>query len=259
MSGTDDAKVDAAAQYLRSAHVSGPVKPLRGLLAANDVATAYRVQAANTRHWVAAGRRFAGWKIGLTTPAARQSLGADKPVRGALFADTRIADGGRIPSAYKPLAEVEIAFILGNDVTDANDLAAAIATTCVAIEIADTRIIDWQIALSDMIADNAAAAWFVLGSRHCTLAALERADCSIVIENKGRVATTAPGTHAVQQALHASTWLADSLLANGARLQRGDTILTGALAPPMPIEPGDVIRVTVTGLGECGVSYPAFG
>ena len=53
--------VAVAADRLWTAHVSGkPCAPVRDVIGATDVATAYAVQEYNTRRWIDAGRRLAG-------------------------------------------------------------------------------------------------------------------------------------------------------------------------------------------------------
>ena len=46
-----------------------------------------------------------------------------------------------------------------------------------------------------------------------------------------------------------------TLAARGEGLRRGDVILTGALAPMIAITPGDLVRVSIGGLGSCQFLY----
>ena len=66
-----------------------------------------------------------------------------------------------------PRVEVEVGFILADDLPGAgcteDDVLAATAAFAPSIELIDTRIKDWKIALCDTIADNASSAGYVLG------------------------------------------------------------------------------------------------
>ena len=70
-----------------------------------------------------------------------------------------------------PRVEVEVGFILADDLPGAgcteDDVLAATAAFAPSIELIDTRIKDWKIALCDTIADNASSAGFVLGRTGC--------------------------------------------------------------------------------------------
>ena len=258
-----DSGLECAATRLRLARISGAVPPLRDVLDAGDISAAYRIQDINTARWIDAGRCPVGWKIGVTSAAAQRSLQIDQPTRGVLFGDTNIESGGLVPASYRPLAEAEIAIVLGRDLPLAEarpgDVAAATATACVAIEIADTRIIDWNVDIADMIADNAGAGWFVLGPRTCSFGGLKSASCAMNMKRNGSVVATVGGAGALNAALAATAWLARSLVADGRMLRAGDVILTGALAPPQRVVAGDVVCVSIAGVGHCSVTMASAG
>src|SRR5690606_40589081 len=71
--------------------------------------------------------------------------------------------------------EAEIAFVMGADLTGGPftvaEVISAVDFVLPAIEIADSRIADWDITLPDTIADNASAGAFVLGNTPVPLTA----------------------------------------------------------------------------------------
>jgi 2-keto-4-pentenoate hydratase len=76
-----------AAERLRRAHdTRQPCAPVRDLIGADDITSAYAVQEENTRSWLAEGRRIVGRKIGLTSLAVQKQLGVDQPDFGMLSA-----------------------------------------------------------------------------------------------------------------------------------------------------------------------------
>jgi 2-oxopent-4-enoate/cis-2-oxohex-4-enoate hydratase len=50
-------------------------------------------------------------------------------------------------------------------------------------------------------------------------------------------------------------WLANTLGAFGIPLEAGEVILSGSLVPLEPVKPGDLMRVTIGGLGTASVRF----
>jgi 2-keto-4-pentenoate hydratase len=255
------AKIEELARRLRDAYVAGPVPPLRDELEPNDIVAAYAVQAANTRHWIQAGRRLIGRKIGLTSQAVQTQLGVDRPDFGALFADMAIADGGELlaSSVLQPKAEAEVALIFGADLTGAKvtreQVAAAVAVAAPAIEIVDSRIADWKITFADTVADNGSSAFFVLGKARRPLQGLDLWSCGMVLEVNGQVVSLGAGAACLGHPLNAATWLAQTLAELGEGLRAGDVVLTGALGPMVALRAGDKVTATIGGLGSVNFIY----
>ncbi len=53
----------------------------------------------------------------------------------------------------------------------------------------------------------------------------------------------------------AVAWLANTLGAYGLPLRRGDLILSGALAPLLPVTAGDRFALTIEGLGSSHIAF----
>jgi 2-keto-4-pentenoate hydratase len=251
----------ALADRLRNAYANGAVPPLRDRLDPQDAAGAYAVQAINTQHWLAAGRRIVGRKVGLTARAVQAQLGVDQPDCGVLFADMAIADGGRLVPArvLQPKAEAEVAIVLARDLDDphatADIVAAATDHAVAAIEIVDSRIADWAISFADTVADNGSSAFFVLGGDKRPLAGLDLYTCGMVLEVDGALASLGAGAACLGHPLNAAAWLVRTLAAAGEPLRAGDVMLTGALGPMVAIAPGDHVRAVIGGLGTCSFTY----
>ena len=251
---------ETLARRLRDAYATGPVPPLRDGLDPTDAAGAYAVQAINTRHWIEQGRRRVGSKIGLTALAVQKQLGVDQPDFGVLFDDMAVADGASVrPELLQPKVEAEVALVLARDLDNPratlHDVMAATAYVLPAIEIVDSRIADWAITLADTVADNASSAAFVLGCEPRLLTQLDLRTCGMVLEVDGAVASIGSGAACLGHPLLAAAWLARTMAGNGEPLRAGDVVLTGALGPMVPIEPGATIRAAVGGLGNCSFRY----
>lgn len=119
-----------------------------------------------------------------------------------------------------------------------------------AIEIVGSRIANWDIRLTDTIADNASSGLFVLGTRAIKLDAFDLVNCGMSMERRGEPVSVGAGAACLGNPLNAVVWLANTLARLGAPLQAGDIVLTGALGPMVPVQGGDVLSARIEGLGE---------
>jgi 2-keto-4-pentenoate hydratase len=248
------------ASRLRSAYRDGQVPPLRDALEPTDAASAYAVQAINTRFWQDQGRRIVGRKVGLTAKAVQTQLGVDQPDFGVLFDDMRIDDCGvlRSDQAIQPKAEAEVALVLAQDLSgddiDATAVAKAVDYAVAAIEIVDSRIEDWKITFADTVADNGSSAFFVLGQERRSLDGLDLYTCGMVLEVNDQIVSVGAGAACLGHPLQAAAWLARTLAAAGEPLRAGDVVLTGALGPMVALKPGDKVTARIGGLGSVSFS-----
>ena len=249
------------AARLRQAYTEGPVMPLRDGLAATDLDGAYAVQSANTVFWQGQGRRIVGRKIGLTAKTVQAQLGVDQPDFGVLFADMQVTDGHTlfVSRLLQGKVEAEVAIVLGRDLDNPAsgfaDLLAASAYALPALEIVDSRIADWKITLADTVADNASAAFFVLGRTPQALPGLDLRTCGMAMEMNGETVSIGAGAACLGHPLEAAAWLARTLAARGDPLRAGDIVLTGALGPMVALRPGSFVSATIGGLGSVGFYF----
>ncbi|MFE4016926.1 2-keto-4-pentenoate hydratase [Streptomyces sp. NPDC059101] len=257
---TREVGVSAAARQLLAAHATRtPCDPVRDLI--DGVDEAYAVQEILARSWLAAGRRPVGRKIGLTSRSVQRQLGVESPDFGVLFSDMAVPDGAEVPAGavLQPRAEAEVALVLERDLTHERhtvaDVLRATAFALPAIEVVGSRIRDWDITLTDTIADNASCGMYVLGNRPSRLADLDLRLCGMVLERRGEQVSTGAGAACLGHPLNAAIWLADTLVRCGRPLRAGDTVLTGALGPMVRTAPGDVLEARIEGLGDVRVAF----
>jgi len=245
-----------AARRLREAYSGDAIAPLRELIAPDDLEGSYAVQALNRDHWLSAGRRIVGRKIGLTAKAVQTQLGVSQPDFGILFDDMKIADGGTLDMTrvIQPKAEAEVALILSRDLpTDPltfETIGDYIAYAVPAIEIVDSRIADWKITFADTVADNGSSAMFVLGAERKPLGDLDLWSCGMVLEINDKIVSLGAGAACLGHPLKAAVWLANTLARQNEPMRAGDIVLTGALGPMVDIQAGDRVRATIGGLGS---------
>ena len=252
----DSGALAEAAGRLRDAMVAEiPCEPVRGLLGASAGPEAgYAVQQLNTDHWLAAGRRISGHKVGLTNPAVQEQLGMDEPIWGVLYADKCRTDGDDLGGAglIEPRVEVEVAVVLGSDLDKGShtvaDVISATAYVLPALEIVDSRIA-WDITNFDMIADNAGSGFYVLGTRPVPLAAVDLRRVEMQLTINGDPAATGSGAACLGNPLNSVLWLADALSQHGTPLRAGECIMTGSLCGMLPLSAGDDLHAEIDSLG----------
>lgn len=238
-----------------------PIPPVRSLLPDADLAAAYAVQKFNTERALAAGRRLVGRKIGLTSLAVQKQLGVDQPDFGMLYADMAFSDGEEVPwsKLMQPKCEAEVALVLAKDLAEeritVTDLIDATAYALPAIEIVGSRIANWDIRITDTIADNASSGLYVLGNRPVKLADVDLRLAGMVLERRGEPVSFGAGAACLGQPLNAALWLARMMARIGSPLKAGDVVLTGALGPMVPVNPGDVFEARIHGLGSVRAAF----
>ena len=257
-----DDDVAKAAQRLWDAEASDPCAPVRDIIGTDDLDAAYAVQELSTDRALKQGRRIVGRKIGLTSPAVQKQLGVDQPDFGILYADMAVGEGVPIePSrTMQPKVEAEIALILGADITHEDptvaDIVLATAYAVPALEIVGSRIADWDIRITDTIADNASSGLFVLGGPARPLAGLDLGAGAIMTLKRGdETVSEGSGAACLGHPLNAAVWLAGEMARRGRPLRAGEIVLTGALGPMVPVAPGDVFTADIAGLGQVSAHF----
>lgn len=209
------------------------------------------------------GERVVGKKIGVTSDAVQNMLGVHQPDFGFLTNVMQVADNSTVSLAehklIAPRVEGEIAFVLKQDltgpgVTEADVLAATeYVTPC--FEIVDSRIRDWQIKIQDTVADNASCGIFVLGEQRVDLNEIDLAAVTMTIERDGQPAAEGLGSAVQGHPATAIAWLANTLGSYDIPFLAGEVILSGSLAPLLPVTPGERYALHLEKIGEAGVSF----
>lgn len=256
MSNGNEAVAQAAERLRTAAETGRPCAPVRELIGDSDVAAAYAVQEINTGLALEQGRRLTGRKIGLTAKTVQQQLGVDQPDYGMLFADMDIADGEEIPwsRVFQPKVEAEVALVMGADLDEEQltvaDVMGAVDYAVAAIEVVGSRVKDWDIRITDTIADNASAGLYVLGQEPRAVGDFDPRLCGMVLECRGEPMSVGAGAACLGSPFNSALWLAKVMARAGRPLKAGDVVLTGALGPMAPVQPGDVYEARIAGLGS---------
>ncbi len=252
---------EAARQLQQAAHSKIPCTPIRELIGETDQELAYEVQNYLTQERLNLGAKIIGKKIGLTSEKVQQQLGVNQPDYGILFDDMQIPNGGSISvkQLMQPKAEAEIAFVLKKKINSTHpsvkELVEAIDYIVGAIEIVGSRISNWDIKITDTIADNASASHFVLGDVKKQLNDIDIIGCEMQLFKNNHLVSEGCGSACLGSPLVALQWLAKKMSSLGSPLNAGDIILSGALGPMVEIMEEDNFKATIEGLGDINISF----
>jgi 2-keto-4-pentenoate hydratase len=226
-----------------------------------DVVDAYEIQLMNIRTRIADGARVVGHKVGLSSEAMQQMMGVDEPDYGHLLDDMQVFQDTPVPAGrfLYPRVEVEVAFLLADDLPGASctedDVLAATAAFAPSLELIDTRIHDWKIALCDTIADNASSAGYVLGAARVSPKDIDITAIDAVLTRNGEVVAKGRSDAVLGNPVTAVAWLARKVDSFGVRLKAGDVVLPGSCTRAFDARPGDAFVADFDGLGSVRLSF----
>lgn len=222
-----------------------------------DRRQAYAVQAAVAE---VSGQALFGWKIAATSAAGQKHIGVDAPLAGRLLRG-RVFDSGAMISLDQNgmrVAEAEFAFRIGKPLPargrpySVEEVLNAVDGLHPAIEIPDSRYRDFVHAgAPQLIADNACACWFVLGS--ATDARWRNRDLvahAVRTYRNGRFDRNGTGANVLGDPRIALAWLANELNAYGEGLLPGQVVTTGTCVIPLEVSAGEHVRAEFGDLGE---------
>lgn len=225
-------------------------------------AQAYEVQQAFVELLLAeSDGEVIGYKLGLTSEPMQEMMGVHQPDYGPVLSSMVLDDGAAIDlSGYiQPRVEAEIALVLRDELrgpgVTAMQASRAVAGAVAAIEMVDSRIVDWKIKLADTISDLASSAAIILGARSVPLEGWDPRLVGMVVSHNGRTADSGAGAAALGNPVAAVAWLANTLAPYDVALQPGWFIMTGALHRAFPVEAGDVVRADFDRLGPVTVRF----
>jgi len=253
---------DAVEQLAAAANERREIEPLTDAWAALDERTAYEIQEALVAKHIADEKtRLIGRKLGLTSVAKQKQMSVDRPIYGSLIASRAINDGEpvAIASLIHPKAEPEIAIVTNRELrgpgVTAAQARAAIDSASAAIEIIDSRFRNFRFTFTDVIADNTSASRFAISTLRVPAAGLDLRTMGAVFEKNGEVVSTAAGAAILGDPAIGLAWLANAMADHGLALPAGSVVMTGALTDAIAVAPGDVVRVTLAGLGSLSIRF----
>lgn len=205
-----------------------------------DVAAAYEIQREVVERRLARGEAIVGVKMGLTSKAKMTQMGVTEAIWGRLTDAMAIPDGGVLDLSQRIHAKVEpeVAFLVKD---------GAIAAIAPALEVIDSRYLDFKFTLPDVIADNTSAAAFVVGAWQPVPDGVD--NLGVLLEINGRtveIGSTAAILGDPRRAFADAARLAGPLADDW-------IVLAGAATAAVTVKPGDHLRVSVEKLGTASL------
>lgn len=210
------------------------------------------------------GGHVAGYKVGCTNDAAQAELGVDSPFFGRLLSPFLRQSPAAIPADALLMRrlEPEIAFRVAQDLPpggapyDPEAVRDAMAAVMPAIEIVDSRYLDWStVGFFHLAADNGCAGYWVHGAETINLDAIDFTDHASAISVNGEVKERGNASNVLGNPLNSLTWLANALAERGLGLEAGQLVTTGTTTPTVPAERRDVALADFGILGTVEVTF----
>lgn len=250
------------AERIREAERSRqPTKQLSQLRPDLTIDDAYAIQNAGVRLAEGEGRVVRARKIGLTSKVMQDAVGIDEPDSGVIYDDMFYGPGDTVPfdRFIAPRIEVELAFVLGRDLTGPDcTLDAVLAATdhfSPAIEILDARIqmtdpdTGSTRTIVDTIADNAADGGIVVAGQRFHVDDVDLPWVCAVLRRNGRIEESGVAAAVLDHPARGVAWLANRLAGQGVTLRAGELILAGSFTRPVWVRRGDEFVADYGALG----------
>lgn len=215
----------------------------------------YEVQKDLLMIHLASGAHLSGWKMGMTSLAKMQQMKIDAPIHGFLTDKMKVEEGGEfsLKSSIQAKVEPEIAFLMGKTLKGNPSIPEALA--CVeavgaALEIIDSRYLQYDFQLPDVVADNCSSSGYVLGSKW-----IKPSQCrdlnnlGIILEQNGKPMQFGSSAAILGDPVRSLVALVKLLSARGEKLEAGAVVLAGGATAAISLEDGAHIRGQFQGLG----------
>lgn len=256
MTLTPDIIDQLADRLLAAQDHAAPIVQITGDYPDMTAADGYAVQEAVARRWTARGARIVGRKAGLTSLIKMRQIGLSTPSFGILSSAMALPEYGAVPvgAMIHPRIEAEIAFVMREPLNDENltidDVIAACDFVLPAIEIIDSRYINFKFDLPSVLADNSSSGRFAVGCRPISPRDIDLRTIGTVVEINGAVAATGASAAVLGHPAQAVALLVRHMAQRGEILPAGSLVLTGSMIEALPIAAGDIISARFQHLGS---------
>ena len=221
---------------------------------------AYTIQALLCEHWQKNGDAPIGKKVAFANTPSQQSQGLQEPAFATMFASGLFKPNTLISLRNLPNAiiEAEVTFLLEKDLKGPNITTAQVIDATKAL-YASFEIVACRVTPStcgyDKIAGNVCFGGLILSEKAYSPKDLDLPNLVISLEKNGQTVSTATGAAVLGSPANSVAWLANTLIAKGQFLKKGDLVLSGAAPTPQPILPGDVYTAHFGHLGSISATF----
>ena len=258
----DDSQAQEAARLLHAAWRDQiPIPGLPDSCRPQNLDDGYQVQAALEALHAAP---LAGYKIGATNKMAQALFDVDAPFFGRVLGPSLFDSPAEIAedAVRLRIIEAEFDFVMKTDLParDAaygrDEVMAAVADLHPAIEVPDSRYVDWREAgMPQLVADNAIAALLVLGPPARDWRDLDLSQHGVTVRVNGEVVDEGSGANVLGDPRNVLVWLANALSERGLGLRARQVVTTGSAADVIQVNRGDEV---IADFGALGIAEARF-
>lgn len=229
------------------------------LVGALDLPQALDLQLAVLQQHLDAGAAVGGWKVGLTSEASRQRLGADERPFGFVLADRTFASGATIDSSsIRNLSvETEMCFTIGTDIGNTDitpdEIFRYVTGVSAGFELNEARPGSVRPDFFAMVTDCLTNWGIVAGDAVTPPLAEQLSATAITMERNGDQVFNGVSSDFVDDHAISLCRLVEQLARHGQMLRAGQKVITGAFAR-FPAEPGDHWRAVYDGIGDVEIT-----
>lgn len=203
-----------------------------------DLDGALDLQLGVLERWVEAGEELGGWKVGLTSGAARDAMGESFRPFGYILKSRIIASGTPIPVAdlSKCFVEPELCFTIGGRIPDDLDeqtIRAAVRAVAPAFEVAERRLpagAEPQLKLVDDLLH-----WGIVVGREHPLD-VDVTDLTVELRCGEDLVSTGHSGTGIDDPYVSLARLVARLRAHGRDLQPGHRVITGSVTKAQAVD-----------------------
>lgn len=221
------------------------------------VTEAYQIQALSVARRIARGERRIGVKMGLTSRAKMVQVGVDEVIWGRLTDKMLLEEGGPLSKArfIHPRAEPEIVFLMKKRLVGAVtalEAIAAVEAVAPAMEIIDSRYMNFKFALSDVVADNSSSSGLVIGS-WCS-PQIDLSNLGMLMSVDGRPVQVGSSAAILGHPVRSLVAAAKLVAQGDEALNPGDIVMAGGATAAHALSVGETVRLDVQNLGSVSTS-----
>ncbi|MBW6400479.1 hypothetical protein KPL78_21650 [Roseomonas sp. HJA6] len=250
----DEAAIERLAEALQD---NQPSPAFTGM---TSLADGFCAQARLVEELQRAWGRPVGYKVGLTSAPVQQRFGVNHPVRGVLLeSSVSLRSGAEIPARFGAVPVIESDFLvrvrddgINQAGHDRLEILRHLDVVIPYIELPDL-VLSGGFDGPNLLAINVGARLGVLGTpipAEATQDFVDRLGSMTVtmVDDRGQVRATAPGTAALGHPLDVVAFLIEDLARAGLKLEAGQYLSVAGYSPTLPLEAGRTYTVRYDGL-----------
>lgn len=221
-----------------------------------DLKLAYQVQDRGIKIRIEEqGEKIIGYKMGLTSKAKMKQMGVANPIYGVLTSSMQWQHASQVEMDHliHPKIEPEIAFLVSKELSGrptADQALQACSAVCAAMEIIDSRYLNFNFTLPDVVADNCSSCGFVLGPWIKNPIQIDLSNLGMLLEIDEKASQFGSSAAIYEHPAQSLAELVTMLDQQGKKIEAGSIVLAGAATAAIPLQRNQTFKTTVQELGS---------